>query len=51
MKSDTKKIIVTVINIVIFIGNAVISALGNGGADTSAVALVSSAGLSMLALA
>lgn len=49
MKSDTKKIIITVINIVIFIGNAVISALGSG-ADTSTVALVSSVGLSCLAV-
>ena len=50
MKSDTKKIIITIINIVIFIGNAIISALGNGGVDTNGVAMVSSAGLSMLAL-
>lgn len=49
MKSDTKKIIVTVINIMIFIGNALISALGNGGVDTTA-ALVSSVGLSCLAI-
>lgn len=50
MKSDTKKIIITIINIVIFIGNAIISALGNGGVDANGVAMVSSAGLSMLAL-
>lgn len=50
MKSDTKKIIVTVINIIIFIGNAIISALGNGGVDSSTVALVSSIGLSCLAV-
>lgn len=50
MKNDTKKIIVTVINILIFIGNAIISALGNGGVDANGVAIVSSAGLSMLAL-
>lgn len=49
MKSDTKKIIVTVINIIIFIGNAIISALGNGDVDSSTVALVSSCGLSCLA--
>lgn len=42
MKSDTKKIIVTIINIVIFIGNAIISALGNGG-DVSAVATIGGA--------
>lgn len=50
MKNDTKKIIVTVINIVIFIGNAIISALSSGDAG-GVVAMVSSAGLSMLALA
>lgn len=41
MKADTKKLIVTVINIVIFIGNAIISFLGNGG-DISQVATVAS---------
>ena len=51
MKNDTKKIIVTVINIIIFIGNAIISAMGNGGVDNSTVALVSSVGLSCLAIA
>lgn len=57
MKNDNKKIIITIINIVIFIGNAIISALSNGGIDSNAitsalsndVAIVSSAGLSMLA--
>lgn len=42
MKSSTKKLIVTIINIVIFIGNAIISQMGNGG-DSSMVATVSSA--------
>ena len=51
MKNDTKKIIVTVINIIIFIGNAIISAMGNGGIDNSTVALVSSVGLSGIAMA
>lgn len=51
MKNDTKKIIVTVINIIIFIGNAIISAMGNGGIDNSTVALVSSVGLSCIAMA
>ena len=50
MKNDTKKIVITVINIVIFIGNAIISALSNGSVDAGSVAMVSSAGLSMLAL-
>lgn len=50
MKNDTKKIIVTVINIIIFIGNAIISTLGNGGVDSSTIALVSSVGLSCLAI-
>ena len=51
MKNDTKKIIVTVINIIIFIGNAIISAMGNNGVDNSTVALVSSVGLSCIAIA
>lgn len=42
MKSSTKKLIITVINIVIFIGNAIISQLGNG-VDGSTVATISSA--------
>ena len=50
MKSDTKKLIITVINVIIFIGNAVISALGNGDVDGSTVALVSSLGLSCFAI-
>ena len=50
MKNETKKIIVTVINIVIFIGNAIISTLSNGEVNASDVAIVSSAGLSMLTL-
>lgn len=49
MKNDTKKMIITVINIVIFIGNAIISSLSSGGVDANGVAIVSSAGLSMLA--
>ena len=51
MKNDTKKIIVTVINIIIFIGNAIISAMGNGGIVNSTVALVSRVGLSCIAMA
>lgn len=50
MKSDTKKIIVTVINIVIFIGNAIISALGNGG-DVSTVVAIGGALLTGTAIA
>lgn len=42
MKPSTKKLIITVINIVIFIGNAIISQLGNG-VDGSTVATISSA--------
>lgn len=48
MKPSTKKLIVTIINIVIFIGNAIISQLGNGG-DSSMVATVSSAVVSTIA--
>ena len=50
MKDDRKKTIITVINIIIFIGNAIISALSNGGVDNSTVALVSSVGLTCLAM-
>jgi len=42
MKPSTKKMIVTIINIVIFIGNAIISQLGNG-VDGSTVATIGSA--------
>ena len=48
MKPNTKKMIVTIINIVIFIGNAIISQLGNGG-EPSIVATVSSAVISTVA--
>lgn len=41
MKAETKKLIVTVINIVIFVGNAIISFIGNGG-DVQTVASVAS---------
>lgn len=50
MKNDTKKLIITIINTIILVGNALISALSNGGIDANGVAMVSSAGLSMLAL-
>lgn len=50
MKHDTKKMIVTIINIVIFIGNAIISQLGNGG-DGATVATISSAVVSSVAMA
>lgn len=42
MKPNTKKMIVTIINIVIFIGNAILSQLGNG-VDGSMVATIGSA--------
>ena len=48
MKPNTKKLIVTIINIVIFIGNAIIAQLGNGG-DSSVVATISSAVVSTIA--
>lgn len=48
MKNETKKLIITIINIIIFIGNAIISQLGNGG-DSSIVATVSSAVVSTIA--
>lgn len=49
MKNNNKKIVITIINIVIFIGNAIISALSNGDVVANGVAMASSAGLSMLA--
>lgn len=42
MKSETKKLVVTVINVVIFVCNAVISFIGNGG-DVSTVAAIGGA--------
>ena len=42
MKSETKKLIVTIINIVIFVGNAIISFIGSGG-DLSTVATIGGA--------
>lgn len=50
MKDETKKRIITVINIVIFIGNAIISLIQNGGIDGTTVALASSVGLSLIAI-
>ena len=46
MKTETKKLIVTIINIVIFIGNAIISFIGNGG-DVS-ISTVATIGGAML---
>ena len=39
MKAETKKLIITVINIVIFIGNAIISFISNGGDVSTVVAI------------
>lgn len=49
MKKNTKDIIVTVINIIIFIGNAIVSFIGNGG-DVSTVATVGCALLTCASL-
>lgn len=49
MKAETKKLIVTVINVVIFVGNAIISFIGNGG-DVSTVAAVGGALFTGMAL-
>lgn len=49
MKPNTKKTIITIINIVIFIGNAIIAQLGNGG-DSSMVAVTSSAVATVVAV-
>lgn len=48
MKNETKKLIITIINIVIFIGNAIISSLGNG--DVSTVATAASVGMSIVSM-
>lgn len=50
MKATTKKTIITIINIVIFIGNAILTQLGNN-ADGSMVASVSSAVFTCIACA
>lgn len=49
MKNETKKLIITIINIVIFVGNAIISFISNGG-DVSTVATVASVGMSVLSI-
>lgn len=38
MKTETKRFIVTLINIVIFVGNAIISFINGGGNDVTMVA-------------
>lgn len=43
MKPTTKKMIITIINFVILIANAVLSQLNGGGVDGSTVATISSA--------
>ena len=48
MKPNTKKLIITIINIVIFIGNAILSQLGDG-VSGSMVATISSAIVSTIA--
>lgn len=50
MKNETKKLIVTIINIVIFVGNSIISFIGNGG-DISTVATIGGALLTGATLA
>ena len=40
MKPETKKLIVTIINIVIFAGNAIITFIGNGGDVATATSLI-----------
>ena len=39
MRNESKKLIVTIINIVIFVGNAIISFIGNGGDVSTAVTI------------
>lgn len=49
MKAETKKLIVTIINVIIFIGNAIVSFIGNGG-DVSTVATLGGALLTGVSL-
>lgn len=42
MKAGTKKLIITIVNVVIFIANSIVSFLGNGG-DVSTVATIGGA--------
>ena len=51
MKPTTKKMIVTIINFVILIANAVLSQLNGSGVDGSTVATISSAVALCVALA
>lgn len=39
MKAETKKLIVTIINVMIFVGNAIVSFIGNGGDVSTVVTL------------
>lgn len=41
MKTDTKRLIVTIINVAIFVGNAIISFINGGGDMSTAVSVVS----------
>jgi len=41
MKTETKRLIVTIINIAIFVGNAIISFINGGGDVSTAVGVVS----------
>ena len=47
MKTETKKLIVTIINIAIFVGNAIISFISGGG-DIAPVATVASLATGLL---
>ena len=41
MKTETKRLVVTIINIAIFVGNAIISFINGGGDMATAVSVVS----------
>lgn len=41
MKGETKKLVITIINIVVFVGNAIISYISGGGDVATATSLVS----------
>lgn len=50
MKAETKKLIVTAINIVIFIGNAILSALTNNEVGAQIATIITGVNLSIVSL-
>lgn len=48
MKPNTKRMIVTIINFVIFIGNAILAKLGDGVDGSTAAAIASAIGMGII---